>query len=140
VNFLKTTSLTLMAVCLAGAGHAQLSLDSPWPLEVTQPEKQKASPPRAKARQKKPVPVEKPAPAQKSAQKIRPSAEDRDIEDANRVLEFNPNDLTAHLQRGSALLRKGEYDKAIADLDRALELDANSSVALQGRRRLHPRH
>lgn len=45
--------------------------------------------------------------------------------DFGKVLEINPNNVSAWANRASAYERLGEYDKALADYDRAIELQPN---------------
>ena len=47
----------------------------------------------------------------------------------HQAIEIEPNDASAHTNRGSAHYENGEFDHAIADLNKALELNPKSALA-----------
>jgi tetratricopeptide (TPR) repeat protein len=54
---------------------------------------------------------------------------DRAIDDFNRVLKINPQNVTAYYHRGVAYDRKGYYDKAIADYTKAIQINPRATIA-----------
>jgi tetratricopeptide (TPR) repeat protein len=58
---------------------------------------------------------------------------DRPLDDYNEVIESNPDDPLAYLDRGAARLKVCCYDGAIADFNKALELNPCCTAAYTGR-------
>lgn len=55
------------------------------------------------------------------------------IKDYDKVIELNPNDANAYLNRGNAYGNLGQYDQAIKNYDKAIELNPNDANAYVGR-------
>jgi tetratricopeptide (TPR) repeat protein len=58
---------------------------------------------------------------------------DRAIEDYNKVLEINPRDAVAYVNRGVAYYDKGQYDQAISDYNKAIEINPRDVYAYGNR-------
>jgi tetratricopeptide (TPR) repeat protein len=51
------------------------------------------------------------------------------IDNCKKVIESNPNNIIAYINRGVAHIVNGDYDLAIVDWNKALQIDSNNPVA-----------
>ena len=76
-------------------------------------------------------PVPAPGPADADA------AADREIAEATKTLEKNPNDLAALQKRGRAYAKKRQHDPALADFSKAIQLKPGDATLLFLRGQAH---
>ena len=62
---------------------------------------------------------------------------DKELVDANRVVELDPNNAEVYLTRGRVYLQLGKYAEAISDYSRAIELNPNDAGAYRVRGNLY---
>ena len=70
---------------------------------------------------------------------VRKRAYNRAIEDFNKVLAIDPNNVEALISRGDAFAQLGDNGRAMADLDRAVELAPNQPLVLLTRGQVESR-
>jgi predicted Zn-dependent protease len=54
---------------------------------------------------------------------------DRALEDLNKALELNPNDVAAHIYRGQVYLQRGNKKQAITEFLNAKQVEGDKGVA-----------
>src|SRR5262245_54423225 len=59
------------------------------------------------------------------------------IKGCSAIIQHNPKDITAYLNRGDAYGLKGDVDRAIADYNKAIELNPNYAPAYNSRGRAY---
>ncbi len=61
------------------------------------------------------------------------------IADYSRIIAIDPNHISAHVNRGTALTQIGAYDEALADFNAALRIEKNDPGIHRGRGSLFER-